>query len=268
MRHWSFDPPFSSWSRRPPTGVPDSQGLETEPSDVAQARMQRLLSGSQAALRHALALRQMQALHRIALHRSQYNPNQPRVPAGNPDGGQWTSAGGGIGIRLAAADKPRPGRFALALEVIKRLIEAYRSENGFWDLFGHKDGTVAWIKLNGADIYGSNSDLPTYTRVDRAAALEMRNILVQKYPELKGRDSIGQMPINAIFHAETTALLRAARANGGTLAGRTLEVFVDGRLCNNCKPVLPKVGLEVGNPTVTFIDHTGKSLTMRNGRWD
>lgn len=24
-----------------------------------------------------------------------YNPDQPRVPAGNPDGGQWTSGGAG-----------------------------------------------------------------------------------------------------------------------------------------------------------------------------
>lgn len=28
---------------------------------------------------------------------SKYNPDQPRVPAGNPDGGQWTSGGGGEG---------------------------------------------------------------------------------------------------------------------------------------------------------------------------
>src|SRR3712207_6683082 len=27
-----------------------------------------------------------------------YRPDQPRVPAGNPDGGQWTSEGGGVGI--------------------------------------------------------------------------------------------------------------------------------------------------------------------------
>ena len=26
---------------------------------------------------------------------SKYNPNQPRVPAGNPDGGQWTDGGSG-----------------------------------------------------------------------------------------------------------------------------------------------------------------------------
>lgn len=36
---------------------------------------------------------------RVAVLRSKagFNPDQPRVPAGNPDGGQWTSGGGGIG---------------------------------------------------------------------------------------------------------------------------------------------------------------------------
>ena len=29
--------------------------------------------------------------------RRKYRPDQPRVPAGNPDGGQWTSEGGGAG---------------------------------------------------------------------------------------------------------------------------------------------------------------------------
>ncbi|HUU24709.1 MAG TPA: hypothetical protein VMW68_03990 [Methyloceanibacter sp.] len=31
---------------------------------------------------------------------NKYDPNQPRVPAGNPDGGQWTDGGGGTGGRL------------------------------------------------------------------------------------------------------------------------------------------------------------------------
>lgn len=35
---------------------------------------------------------------RIALAAKRFNPNQPRVPAGNPDGRQWT--GGGIGTRF------------------------------------------------------------------------------------------------------------------------------------------------------------------------
>ena len=30
--------------------------------------------------------------------KANFNPNQPRVPAGNPDGGQWTSGGGAGGI--------------------------------------------------------------------------------------------------------------------------------------------------------------------------
>lgn len=38
----------------------------------------------------------------------QYNPNQPRVPRGNSEGGQWTSGGGGQGI-MAETPKPEGG---------------------------------------------------------------------------------------------------------------------------------------------------------------
>jgi hypothetical protein len=147
------------------------------------------------------------------------------------------------------------------------VIEAYRSEKGLRDLFNRKTGTVAWIRLDGKDIFGSNSDSPTYSRIDRAAAEAMRGTLLEKHPEVMNSDNIGRMPNNALFHAETTVLLRAARENGGTLAGRTMEVYVDDIVCNNCELVLPKVGLELGNPTVTFIDRTGRTLTMRDGRW-
>ena len=42
-----------------------------------------------------------------------YNPDQPRVPAGNPDGGQWTSEGAdtprdAVGVQVAAGSG-RPG---------------------------------------------------------------------------------------------------------------------------------------------------------------
>jgi hypothetical protein len=84
--------------------------------EASHARMQRLLSGSQAALRHALAFRHMGALHRIALRHSHFNANQPRVPAGNPDGGQWTTADSGRGndARVMSDATPdndwKPGR--------------------------------------------------------------------------------------------------------------------------------------------------------------
>jgi hypothetical protein len=175
MSRWPPESTFSPRSWRAQTETLHLPELEAGASDEAsQARIQRLLSGAQTALRHALALRQMQALHRIALHQSHFNPNQPRVPAGNPDGGQWTAAGEGRGTRLAAADKPRRRGFSLPLllEVAKRVIEAYRSEQGLWDLLGKKDGTVTWTRFDGTDIFGSNSESPTYTRMDRAAAFE------------------------------------------------------------------------------------------------
>jgi hypothetical protein len=39
-----------------------------------------------------------------AARKANFNPNQPRVPAGNPDGGQWTSEGGGINDPRAISD--------------------------------------------------------------------------------------------------------------------------------------------------------------------
>ncbi len=50
--------------------------------------------------------------------KANFDPNQPRVPAGNSDGGQWTDAGGGGGsgggatadVRVAQARRGRRGR--------------------------------------------------------------------------------------------------------------------------------------------------------------
>jgi hypothetical protein len=239
---------------------------------ASQARTERLLLDAESAaqLRHKLALMNIAAQH-IAGHRSHFNPNQPRVPAGNPDGGQWTSSGRGIGTRLAAADKPWFGggvALAIVLEIAKQVIDRYRSENGLWDLFGHKHGTVAFTTIDGTDIFGSNSRSPTYTSADRAAAMNMRNIVAKKYPKEFSAEHVGWMPNDAFFHAETTVLLRAARQNGGTLAERTLTVHVDESLCNSCWYALPYVGLELGNPTVTFVNPTtGATNTMRDGTW-
>ena len=249
-------------------------GSEVNLSDAtSRARIERLLSDANGVrgLVHRLALADIELQHRIAQHRSHFNPQQPRVPAGNPDGGQWTSTGGsGSGTRLAAADKPRLGPralIAIAVELAKRAIEAYRSENGLWDLFGHKDGAVTVTTVDGRDIFGSNSSSPTYTSVDRAAAVRLRKILLEKYPDKFATSNIGRMPGDALFHAKTTVLLRSARQSGGILTGRTLTVFGDTVLCNNCKDLLPYIGLELGNPTVTFVDPDGSSRTMRDGSW-
>ena len=63
--------------------------------------------------RHGWTIRNIDALH-AALNRKEldclakagFNPNQPRVPAGSPDGGEWTDGGGGsVGSR--PTQKPR-----------------------------------------------------------------------------------------------------------------------------------------------------------------
>ena len=202
--------------------------------------------------------------------RHSYDPNQPRVPRGHPDGGQWTDDDRWIGVQFAAAERPTigpRGNFAIWLEIANRLIATFRRQNGQLELFGHRRGAVTVTTIDGRHIYGSNPDLGTWRSTDRNEADRLRAIILQKYPEEFYSNNIGRMPLNALYHAETNVLLRAARQHGGSLAGRTLEVFSDKPMCNNCPRVLPYVGLELGNPTVTFSDPSGVRRTMRDGRW-
>jgi hypothetical protein len=59
--------------------------------------------------------------------------------------------------------------------------------------------------------------------------------------------------------------------DGGCSAVRAaflvLEVYGDSPMCNRCDKILPYVGLELGNPTVTFVGPSGTRDTMRDGRW-
>jgi len=152
-------------------------------------------------------------------------------------------------------------------------INAYRTLANTNDLFGREvwsrdKGTVSVTEFNGAPIFGVNREAPTYTSTDLAAALSMRDTLIQKYPDAMRTENIGWKPNDFVFHAEVTVVLRAARANGGNLNDRTLEIHVDRPLCWSCGRVLPSLGRELGNPVVTYI-HTGTGMrqTMWNGHW-
>jgi hypothetical protein len=195
-----------------------------------------------------------------------YNPGQPRDEIG-----RWTEGGGSSArVRLAASDRPRlgPATFAaIAAEVAQRAIAAFRSENGLWDLFGNRIGTVSKITIDGKDVFGSNSTSQYYREADFREAVALREELVAKYPEVMKSDNIGQKPNDAVFHAEANVLMRAARESGGTLAGRTLEVVSDRAMCPSCNTILPLIGMELGNPTVTFVEPSGQRTTMKNGSW-
>lgn len=108
----------------------------------------------------------------------------------------------------------------------------------------------------------------SYTKRDRYNATRLRAQLIKNHPKIMSTRKIGQRPNDAVYHAETTCLLRAARANRGSLAGEAVVMTVDRPLCPSCREVLPKVGLELGNPTVTILDEQGGVLrVMRDGEW-
>jgi hypothetical protein len=223
------------------------------------------------------------ALLKLALRarKAGFNPAQPRVPAGGPGGGQWTTEGGterpadeggsrADRVRLAAADGPILGpksRLKVALELARKVIDAFRSKEGLLDLFGERVGAVTYTEVDGKIIYGSNSSLPLYRKIDAIERDQLIDRYVKEYPEMAERARRREMPVDAFSHAETNVLTRAARENDGTLAGRTLEVFGDRKLCNNCEEILPFVVRQLGNPTVTFYDRFGRVGTIRDGKW-
>jgi hypothetical protein len=101
----------------------------SDPADeMSRARTARLLQDAQnaAALPHRLALLDIETKHLIAAHQSHYNPNQPRVPGGHPDGGQWTSGGAGAGTRIAAGEGRggKGGWFRAIVDLAMAIIEA------------------------------------------------------------------------------------------------------------------------------------------------
>jgi hypothetical protein len=142
------------------------------------------------------------------------------------------------------------------------------------DLFGRPSwpndkGTVAVAEIDGKLFFGVNSGAPGYTPVDQKEADTWRWALIDKYPDELQTKNIGRVPNDSFYHAEATILLRAAVEHDGTLEGRTIDVHTDRELCaTSCLTVLPKLGLELGNPRVTFIEPSGIRRTMRNGRWE
>jgi hypothetical protein len=133
--------------------------------------------------------------------------------------------------------------------------------------FKSGEGTVAFATLDGRPVFGINSSAPGWTVSDQAAAERMRDQLIAGNPATMNTEHLGRMPNDALFHAEANALLRAAEPYGGSLAGRTIVMSTDRRLCYSCEEVLPSVGSQLGNPTVHIMDGAGALWIMRDGIW-
>lgn len=204
--------------------------------------------------------------------KANFNPNQSRIPAGSEGAGRWTDD---AQITLVA-DKPsfprRLGRWGAAVEVLRLAIEAFSRENLLRNLFGETAPVVAITSLDDRHIFGLNSDIShfsdLYTDKDRALADQFRDNMLVKYPDTMNSENIGWKPNDALYHAEATVLLRAWEQNGGTLEGKELLVVVNEKMCEpSCRRVLPKLGLELGDPRVTFVDDHGRVRIMKKGEW-
>jgi hypothetical protein len=182
--------------------------------------------------------------------------------------------GGNLGPSIRPADSQAPLRSSpFSVFDGDAWINAYRVTNNLPDLFGRPSwpsdkGTVAVTEIEGKLYFGVNSIAPSYTTADQKEAENWRRTLIDKYPDVLRTDNIGHVPNDSLFHAESTVLIRAAKDNNGTLEGRTIEVHTDRNVCvTSCVRVLPKLGLELGNPRVTFIQPDGTTRTMRDGQW-
>jgi hypothetical protein len=143
-------------------------------------------------------------------HRAGFNPNQPRVPGGNPDGGQWTNDGGSAPSRLVAyADaetvSPNPDNPAVQL-VASRVIVDYsealtgisRIDDTTKALIGTLGTVVAMLPDGSGPLYGM--------AVHRLFALSV---------QAQGLEGIGY------FDVETTFSLRDGARYGSEGSIRT-----------------------------------------------
>lgn len=205
--------------------------------------------------------------------KANFNPNQSRIPAGSEGAGRWTDD---AQITLVA-DKPsfprRLGRWGAVVEVLRLAIETLSKENLLRNLFGETIPVIAVTSLDDRQVFGLNSDISDfsslYTDKDRALADQFRDSMVVKYPDDMSRGNIGWVPNDALYHAEATVLLRAWEQNDRTLEGKELVVVVNREMCDtSCPTVLPLLGLELGNPRVTFVDDQNRVKIMKDGKWE
>jgi hypothetical protein len=152
-------------------------------------------------------------------------------------------------------------------------LDTFRRDAGMPLLDGEpatkaSDGTVARAVIDGVARFGVNSKAPNYTLWDFFGAKAMRGLLIQDFPDVMSTDNTGWKPNDSLFHAESTSLIRWARAMGGSLKGKTVLIDVDRDLCPSCIDVIPSLAYTLGDPLVIVREPSGKVRTAKGKRWN
>jgi hypothetical protein len=74
-----------------------NEAREREQQAALEAEHQRKIEREELELRAEIAAPRCELMWAEFCRKYGYNPNQPRVPAGNADGGQWTNGGSTVG---------------------------------------------------------------------------------------------------------------------------------------------------------------------------
>jgi hypothetical protein len=187
---------------------------------------------------------------------------QPRVASLSAPNSIEGAIGHAEARALAAEAKLRE----LGSQPHSNLLEAYRANNATPDLFGtsrwdRARNTVAVATPGDRQIFfGINSGAPTYTSQDRDTVRSNLDSVIEQYPMIRPQQK-------AFYHAESTILFRMSEAFGGTLTGRSLRVTVDREICGACEQVLPRLGVYLGNPSVSFYDRLGFKGIVQDRDW-
>lgn len=150
------------------------------------------------------ALQFQRAAHRLldVLTKHNFNPAQPRVPAGNSDGGRWTDAGGGLGdgyVRVAVNDRG-PGAVASDASSAtgdKTLgLTSSGRETSRRKFVLQGGGTQFFVSLNSS----ANAEAPWYERPEKSMVAAYNDGI--EY--IANREQVDADLIRAIMYVETT----------------------------------------------------------------
>lgn len=129
---------------------------------AAEVRLQRAMR------RHECALQ-------IAL-KAGYRPDQPRVPKGNSDGGQWTAEGGGSGDPRArkegSSEKPgnsgeKPPTSRERTSILRAVARRIQQTGKTVEFFAR---TAKWLQVYSADVAAYNDPPKSLEELQRAAS--------------------------------------------------------------------------------------------------
>ncbi len=236
---WRFAPPGTPESKPPgwldpsATRVRLKEAQEEEARRALEVQVAELRASHERA-RQLLAEIKYELAWRRMCRKYGYNPGQPRVPAGNPDGGQWmggvSTMGTAAALGSSQTDASRVRLAAMSWEERRRAIFGQR------DLFGGARGE------GGAG--GTAPSLPAFRKVGPTAGVlqspgkaDIPLVSGTGGPASKMPDGASGFNLVTRTHVEgqAAALMRESGATRGTLYINNPEI------CSSCSKLLPRM---------------------------